>query len=153
MRPRVERCGWPKTLTFTVRRTKLAPGEVPTLFTLNGYKYSCVITSKTTLSVQRRDARHRVHARVEDRVRTTKDAGLDHLPSKSWAVNLGWCHAVAIASDPIAWFKLIGCTGELAKAEPQTCATESSPLRPGSPEASACAGYAYPRPGPGPRPS
>lgn len=120
MRLRVERCGWPKTLTFTVRRTKLAPGETPTLFTLNGYKYSCVITSKTTLSLQRRDARHRVHARVEDRVRTTKDAGLDHLPSKSWAVNLGWCHAVAIATDLIAWFKLIGCDGELAKAEPQT---------------------------------
>ena len=57
---------------------------------------------------------------MEDRVRTTKDAGLDHLPSKSWAVNLAWCHAVAIATDLIAWFKLIGCDGELAKAEPQT---------------------------------
>lgn len=120
MRPRVERCNWPKTLTFTVRRTKLALGEAPTLFTMGGYKYSCFVTSKTTLSVQRRDARHRVHARVEDRVRTTKDAGLDHLPSKSWDVNLGWCHAVAIATDLIAWFRLLGCAGELAKAEPQT---------------------------------
>jgi hypothetical protein len=120
MRPRVQRCGWPNSLTFTVRRTKLAPGEQPTLFTLNGYKYSCFVTSKTTLTVQKRDARHRVHARVEDRVRTTKNTGLDHLPSKSWDVNLGWCHAVSIATDLIAWFRLLCCDGELTKAEPQT---------------------------------
>ena len=117
MRARVARCGWPRSLTFTVRRVALAPGEHPTLFTLNGYKYSCFVTSKTTLTVQKRDARHRVHARVEDRVRTTKDTGLDHLPSKSWDVNLGWCHAVTIATDLVPAARLRRRT---AKAEPQT---------------------------------
>lgn len=66
------------------------------------------------------DARHRVHARVEDNVRTTKDTGLGHLPSKSWDVNTAWCHAVTIAVDLLAWFRLLGLTGDLAIAEPAT---------------------------------
>jgi hypothetical protein len=106
-----------------VRRTKLAPGEQPTLFQLDGYKYSCFVTNTGPgLSVQLLDARHRVHARVEDQVRTGKDTGLGHLPSKSWTVNLAWCHAVAIAVDLLAWLKLLGCPdiGTLAKAEPAT---------------------------------
>jgi hypothetical protein len=103
-----------------VRRTRLAPGEQPTLFHLDGYKYSCFVTTTATLNVQLLDARHRAHARVEDQVRTTKDTGLGHLPSKSWAINSGWCQAVAIAADLLAWFKLLGCTGQLARTEPKT---------------------------------
>ena len=49
-----------------------------------------------------------------------KTTGLGHLPSKSWQVNTGWCHAVAIACDLLAWFKLLALTGELARAEPKT---------------------------------
>jgi Transposase DDE domain group 1 len=86
---RLGRTGWPKTMRVIVRRTKLAPGEQPTLFHLDGYKYSCFVTNTGPgLPVQLLDARHRAHARVEDRVRTGKDTGLGHLPSKSWTVNL-----------------------------------------------------------------
>ena len=55
MKSRIERCGWPKDLTFTVRRTKLAPGESEhcTLFHINGYKYSCFITANADLPLQR----------------------------------------------------------------------------------------------------
>jgi hypothetical protein len=120
MRDRLARTGWPRRLRVIVRRTPLAEGEQPTLFHLDGYKYSCFVTTTATLSVQLLDARHRAHARVEDQVRTTKDTGLGHLPSKSWQVNSGWCHAVAIATDLLAWFKLLRCTGELARAEPKT---------------------------------
>ena len=103
--------------------TKLAPGEQPTLFQLDGYKYSCFVTNTGPgLSIQLLDARHRAHARVEDQVRTSKDTGLGHLPSKSWTVNLAWCHAVAIATDLLAWLKLLGCPDlpALNKAEPAT---------------------------------
>jgi hypothetical protein len=120
MGDRLRRTGWPRNLRVIVRRTRLAPGETPTLFTLDGYKYSCFVTNTTTLTVQMLDARHRVHARVEDNVRTTKDTGLGHLPSKSWTVNLAWCHAITIAVDLLAWFRLLGCTGDLAIAEPAT---------------------------------
>jgi hypothetical protein len=120
MRERLARTGWPRRLRVIVRRTRLAPGEQPTLFQLDGYKYSCFVTTTATLTLQLLDARHRAHARVEDQVRTTKDTGLGHLPSKSWQINSGWCHAVAIACDLLAWFKLLGCTGQLARAEPAT---------------------------------
>jgi hypothetical protein len=58
----------------------------------------------------------------ESRTRSAppKDTGLGQLPSKSWQINSGWCQAVAIAADLLAWFKLLGCTGELARAEPKT---------------------------------
>lgn len=120
MRHRLDRTGWPNRLRVIARRTRLAPGEQPTLFHLDGYKYSCFVTTTATLTLQRLDARHRVHARVEDHVRTGKDTGLGHLPSKSWQVNNAWCQAVAIACDLLAWFKLIGVTGPLATAEPKT---------------------------------
>lgn len=100
MQQRLARTGWPRRLRVIVRRTRLAPGEQPTLFHLDGYKYSCFMTTTTSLNLQLLDARHRAHARVEDQVRTTKDTGLGHLPSKSWQVNSGWCQAVAIAARP-----------------------------------------------------
>jgi Transposase DDE domain group 1 len=49
-------------------------------------------------------------------------AGLGHLPSTSWTVNLAGCHAVTIAVDLLAWLRLLGCPDPpaLAKAEPAT---------------------------------
>jgi hypothetical protein len=123
LRERLVRTKWPRTMRVIVRRTKLAPGEQPTLFQLDGYKYSCFVTNTGPgLSVQLLDARHRAHARVEDGVRTSKDTGLGHLPSKSWTVNLAWCHAVTIAVDLLAWLKLLGCPDidALNRAEPAT---------------------------------
>jgi hypothetical protein len=120
---RLTRTGWPKSMRVIVRRTRLAPGEQPTLFHLDGYTYSAFVTNTGPgLSIQLLDARHRAHARVEDGVRTSKDTGLGHLPSKSWTVNLAWCHAITIATDLLAWLKLLGCpdVGTLAKAEPAT---------------------------------
>jgi len=96
MQDRLARTGWPRRLRVIVRRTRLAPGEQPTLFHLDGYKHSCFVTTTATLNVQLLDARHRAHARVEDQVRTTKDTersrrvrGLPRLgESGSW--NIVW---------------------------------------------------------------
>ena len=35
------------------------------------------------------DAAHRVHARVEDGIRTGKDTGIGHFPSRAFALNHG----------------------------------------------------------------
>jgi hypothetical protein len=107
-----------------VRRRRLYDHEQPTRFDTNGYRYSCFVTNTPAtgaggLDVQYADARHRVHARVEDDVRTTQDTGLGRLPSKFWAVNMAWCAAVCIAVDLIAWFRRYALTGALAKAEPK----------------------------------
>lgn len=126
LRSRLTGRKWPASMRIIVRRRRLFPGEQPTLFDTNGYRYSAFATNTPRvgprgLSVQRTDARHRVHARVEDGVRTTKDTGLSRLPSKSWQVNQAWCAAVTIAVDLIAWLRLYALAGTtLAKAEPKT---------------------------------
>ena len=66
------------------------------------------------------DARHRAHARVEDRIRCAKDTGLDHFPSRSFAINAAWLTVVMLAVDLIAWTQHLLLHGDLAKAEPKT---------------------------------
>ena len=66
------------------------------------------------------EARHRVHARVEDRIRCGKATGLDHLPSTNLQINTAWCVAATIAADLLCWLRLLCLDGPLAKAEPKT---------------------------------
>jgi hypothetical protein len=126
LRARLTALGWPTSMRLIVRRRKLLPFEQPTLFDTGGYKYSAFVTNtprygRRAISVQRADARHRVHARVEDGVRTAKDTGLDHFPSHSWTVNQAWCAAITIAVDLLCWLRLFALAGtSLAKAEPKT---------------------------------
>jgi hypothetical protein len=49
------------------------------------------------------DARHRAHARVEDRIRCGKDTGLNRFPSRTFAINAAWLTAVMLAVDLLAW--------------------------------------------------
>jgi Transposase DDE domain group 1 len=126
LRCRLTELGWPQDMRVIVRRRELFAFEQPTLFDTNGFRYSAFVTNTPpfgpdALSVQLLDARHRVHARVEDDVRTTQDVGLARLPSKSWTVNQAWCAAITIAVDLICWLRLHALTGTtLAKAEPKT---------------------------------
>jgi hypothetical protein len=66
------------------------------------------------------DGRHRVHARVEDHFKRGNTTGAKRLPSKKYTVNTAWYRIQAIATDLIAWLKLLAATGHLARAEPAT---------------------------------
>ena len=66
------------------------------------------------------DAAHRVHARIEDAIRTGKDAGLGHFPSFGYQVNAAWLTAAMAGQILLAWLKLLALDGDLAKAEPRT---------------------------------
>ena len=67
------------------------------------------------------DARHRAHARVEDRIRCAKDTGLDHFPSRSFAINQAWLTVVMLAVDLHRLDPAPApATAHLAKAEPKT---------------------------------
>ena len=65
------------------------------------------------------EARHRAHARVEDRIRHAKDAGLGRFPSREFAINQAWLAATTLAADLVAWLRLLALTGQLATAEPK----------------------------------
>ncbi|MFG2106501.1 IS1380 family transposase [Micromonospora chersina] len=112
--------GWPAGMRVIVRRERPHPGAQLTLFEdRDGWRYTAFVTNTPTGVLQWLEARHRAHARVEDRIRCAKDTGLRRLPSREFAINAAWCTAAAIAVDLIAWLQLIGLDGDLAKAEPK----------------------------------
>lgn len=66
------------------------------------------------------DLRHRTHARVEPKIRDSKDQALGRFPSRFMQVNQAWLTTVALACDLRAWLQLLGCDGDMAKATPKT---------------------------------
>jgi len=112
--------GWPETMRVIVRRERPHSGAQLSLFEeRDGWRYAAFVTNTTVGALQWLDARHRAHARVEDRIRCAKDAGLRRLPSREFAINQAWCIAAAIAADLIAWLQIHALRGELAEAEPK----------------------------------
>ena len=112
--------GWPEGARVIVRRERPHPGAQLSLFEeRDGWRYTAIITNTQAGAVQWLEARHRAHARVEDRIRCAKDTGLRRLPSREFAINQAWCVAVAIACDLIAWLQLHALDGDLATAEPK----------------------------------
>jgi len=66
-------------------------------------------------------AAHRVHARVEDAIRTGKDTGIGRFPSHEFEIiNQAWMTAAMTAQILLCWLKLIALDGDLARAEPKT---------------------------------
>jgi Transposase DDE domain group 1 len=119
--------GWPASMRLFARRERPHPGAQLTLFEAeDGYRYSLWVTNTPPALRGWRanpayiDAAHRVHARVEDGIRTGKDCGLGHFPSESFAINSAWLAASLIAATLLAWLRLLALDGKLAKAEPKT---------------------------------
>ncbi len=67
-------------------------------------------------------ARHRAHARVEDRIRTGKDTGIGHLPARHTHISAVWVELALIAADLLALAQAMLLTDqpELHRAEPKT---------------------------------
>ncbi len=62
---------------------------------------------------------HRAHARVEDRIRCSKQTGFGRFPSRHFAINAAWLELSLTAIDLIAWTQTLLVDGELATAEPK----------------------------------
>jgi hypothetical protein len=118
---------WPETMRVFARRERPHPGAQLTLFEAeDGWRYSLWVTNLPARLRGWRanpayiDAAHRVHARVEDCVRTGKDTGLGKFPSHLFALNQAWLAAALTAATLLAWLRLLALDGALAKAEPKT---------------------------------
>jgi Transposase DDE domain group 1 len=119
--------GWPATMRVFARRERPHPGAQLTLFEAeDGWRYSLWVTNLPAHLRGWRanpayiDAAHRVHARVEDAVRTGKNTGIGKFPSHGFALNQAWLAASLTAATLLAWLKLLALDGGLAKAEPKT---------------------------------
>ena len=111
---------WPPGMRVVVRRERPHPGAQLSLFEhRDGYRYQAIATNTATGQLSFLEARHRAHARVEDRIRHAKDSGLGRFPSREYGINQAWTQVAAIAADLIAWLRLLALTGDLAKAEPK----------------------------------
>jgi hypothetical protein len=114
---------WPAGMRVIVRRERPHPGAQLSLFEeADGWRYQAFITNTTTGQLAFLEARHRAHARVEDRIRHAKDSGLGRLPSREFGINQTWLALVMIAADLTAWTRLLALTGEaktLASCEPK----------------------------------
>ncbi|MGX7669202.1 IS1380 family transposase [Plantactinospora sp. DSM 117369] len=111
---------WPQGARVIVRRERPHPGAQLSLFEeRDGWRYTAIVTNTQAGALQWLEARHRAHARVEDRIRCAKDTGLRRLPSREFAINQAWRVAAAIAADLICWLQLHALDGDLATAEPK----------------------------------
>ena len=95
---------YPAGTRVVVRRERPHPGaQLDLIEQRDGYRYTALATDTRAGQHAWLDARHRTHARVEDRIRTGRDSGLGRLPSRSFAVNQAWLTAAMIAVDLLAW--------------------------------------------------
>ena len=119
--------GWPASMRVFARRERPHPGAQLSLFeTQDGWRY-CLWVSNVPAQLRGWraqlgyiDATHRVHARVEDGIRTGKDCGIGRFPSHDFAMNSAWLAAALIAATLLSWLRLLALDGDLAKAEPKT---------------------------------
>jgi hypothetical protein len=119
--------GWPATMRVFARRERPHPGAQLTLFEAeDGWRYTLWVTNRPAATrgwlgqAAYIDAIHRVHARVEDAIRTGKDCGIGKYPSTALAMNKAWQAAALTAATLLAWLRLLALDGALAKAEPKT---------------------------------
>jgi DDE family transposase len=111
---------WPAGMRVIVRRERPHPGAQLSLFEeADGYRYQAFATNTTTGQLGFLEARHRAHARVEDRIRHAKDTGLGRFPSREYAINQAWTEVVAIAADLIAWLRMLALPAALRTCEPK----------------------------------
>jgi hypothetical protein len=112
--------GWPERMRVIVRRERPHPGATISLWeAADGWRYQTFATDTETGQLAHLEARHRAHARVEDRIRTIKQTGLGRLPSREFAINQLWLQLALTAADLIAWTQTILLDGDLAKTEPK----------------------------------
>ncbi len=114
---------WPDGMRIIVRRERPHPGAQLSLFEeRDGWRYQAIATNTATGQLAFLEARHRAHARVEDRIRHAKDTGLGRFPSREFKINQAWLMATALAADLTAWTRLLALTGDaavLAACEPK----------------------------------
>jgi hypothetical protein len=114
--------GFPEGTRFLVRRERPHPGAQLSVFdTVEGWRHQVIATDTPpgNGSIQYLEARHRAHARVEDRIRTGKTTGFGRFPSRVFAINQAWLQLALTGIDLLAWTQTLLLDGELARAEPK----------------------------------
>jgi hypothetical protein len=112
--------GWPERMRVIVRRERPHPGAQLSLFDQHhGLRYQAIATDTAHGQLAHLEARHRAHARVEDRIRCGKDTGIGRFPSRQFALNAAWLELALTGIDLLAWIQALLLDGDLARCEPK----------------------------------
>lgn len=103
MLPDLTAAGGPDQMRVIVRRERPHPGAQLTFSDRHGYRFQAFATDTPDGQLAHLEARHRAHARVEDRIRNAKDTGLGRFPSRQFNLNAAWLELSLLAADLIAW--------------------------------------------------
>src|SRR5207244_10067801 len=91
---RLDLSTWPVGTRVICRRERPHPGAQLTFTDADGHRFQCFMTDSTDPDLAYLEARHRGHARVEDRIREAKDTGLNNFPFYDFALNEAWLMVV-----------------------------------------------------------
>jgi len=111
--------GWPAGSRVIVRREVPHPGAQLSFTDHDGHRFQAILTDQPDTDIAYLEARHRGHARVEDRIKAGKDTGMAKLPFRDYAMNAVWLELSLIAQDLIAWTKALALDADLAACEPK----------------------------------
>ena len=107
----IDLSSWPEGSRLILRKERPHPGAQLTFTDVDGHRITAFLTDTPPGQIPGQAAglelRHRQHARVEDRIRQAKAAGLRNLPCRGREENSAWLEAVLAAADLICWAKLI----------------------------------------------
>jgi hypothetical protein len=117
--PDLAAAGWPAGMRVLVRRERPHPGAQLTFTDVDGWRFQAFATDTPAGQLAHLEARHRAHARVEDRIRCGKDTGFGRFPSRSFAINAVWLELALAGIDLLAWTQTMLVDGTLARCEPK----------------------------------
>jgi hypothetical protein len=107
----IDLSAWPEGARLILRKERPHPGAQLTFTDVDGHRITAFLTDTPRGVIGHQIAglelRHRQHARIEDRIREGKAAGLRNLPCRGWEENCAWLEAVLAAADLVCWAKLI----------------------------------------------
>jgi len=119
----VDLSAWPAGTRLILHKERPHPGAQLRFTDADGMRVTAFITDTPSGVVAGQlaglELRHRQHARVEDRIRELKAAGLTNFPCRSFDSNAAWLEIVLAAADLVAWAQLIGFSDhpELTRCE------------------------------------
>ena len=110
---------WPAGSRVLVRREQPHPGANYNLFDPGGLRHQALITNSQDPDIAYLEARHRLHARVEDQIKDAKDCGLANFPCHSFRANQVWLFLVQLAQNLLCWAKRLCLGPDFLPARPK----------------------------------
>jgi len=106
---------WPSGMRVLIRKERPHPGAQLRFTDADGLRLTAFATNTVRGQVQDLELRHRRRARCEDRIRNSKDTGLENFPLYGFDQNRIWLAIVQLALDLTGWTQMLGFTDHDAR--------------------------------------